>query len=199
MIDNRVCPSVHRPSRDVQVPVPSGPRCSNSLSAVSRRSVERPFLVIAANIPHCGAMVFQRLVEVLHHVAPAFLRHRRDRNTHNLAVVLRIEPQVRRAQRLLDIRQDAGIPGLDQDQVGIGSGHLRHLVERRIAAVVRHLDLVEHVYRRPAGACGRQVSAKIIHRFLHPRLELLLDIFEGGDTGHYRDCHRRLPRSFRFM
>src|ERR1700744_705850 len=52
MIDNRVCPSVHRLSRDVQVPVPSGPRCSNSLSAASRRSVERPFLVIAANIPH---------------------------------------------------------------------------------------------------------------------------------------------------
>src|ERR1700722_13366742 len=51
MIDNRVRPSVHRPSRDFQVPVPSGPRCSNSLSAVSRRSVERPFLVIAANIP----------------------------------------------------------------------------------------------------------------------------------------------------
>src|ERR1700754_2306435 len=52
MIDNRVCPSVHRPSRYVQVPVPSGPRCSNSLSAASRRSVERPFFVIAANIPH---------------------------------------------------------------------------------------------------------------------------------------------------
>src|SRR4029077_2966391 len=52
MIDNRVCPSVHCPSRDVQMPVPSGPRCSKSLSAASHRSLETPRRVIAANIPH---------------------------------------------------------------------------------------------------------------------------------------------------
>src|SRR5438034_5143082 len=52
MIDNRVCPSVHCPSRDVQTPEPSGPRCSKRLSAASHRSLERPRRVIAANIPH---------------------------------------------------------------------------------------------------------------------------------------------------
>ena len=40
----------------------------------------------------------------VYHLTAALLRHRRDRNTHNLPVVLRIESQVRRAQRLLDIR-----------------------------------------------------------------------------------------------
>src|ERR1700742_4408672 len=76
MIDNRVCPSVHRPSRDVQVPVPSGPRCSNSLSAASRRSVERPFLVIAANIPHMRSVL--QGVGALLEGTTDILRHHHD-------------------------------------------------------------------------------------------------------------------------
>src|SRR5688572_27261810 len=52
MMDKRVCPSVQRPSRDVQLPEPSGPRCCKLSSAASRRSGVSPRRVIAAKIPH---------------------------------------------------------------------------------------------------------------------------------------------------
>ena len=60
MMDNRVCPSVQRPSRDVQLPEPSGPRCCKLLSAAARRSDMSPRRVIAAKIPHIGCIPQQK-------------------------------------------------------------------------------------------------------------------------------------------
>src|SRR6185437_654448 len=48
-------------------------------------------VAVAADVANSGAMVFKPAVAVLDNFLPPFLSHRRNRNPHNFAIVLRIK------------------------------------------------------------------------------------------------------------
>jgi hypothetical protein len=77
------------------------------------------------------------------------------------AVALRIEAVLGRTQRLFDLLQQARVPGLNQDEIRLGSGHLCNLGQRRRRAVVVDAHLVEQLHAGAAGAQRNQMGLEI--------------------------------------
>ncbi len=68
-------------------------------------------VAVATQIAQHRAMLLQNLVQVLHHLTPSLLRHRRYGHPHDLAIVLWVESKVRSPQRLLDLVMTLGSNG----------------------------------------------------------------------------------------
>ena len=108
----------------------------------------------------------------LHDVAAALLGHGRHGHADDLAVGLGIEAEIGGLNRLFNLLEDGRVPGRDEDQLRLGRGDLRHLVDGRVRAVVVHLDLVEHVHAGAAGARGGQVGLEVGDGLVHAPLEV---------------------------
>ena len=79
----------------------------------------------------------------------------------DLAVVGRIQPQVGRADRLLDGADLRNVPGLHRDQRRLRHMQVGHLVQRRRRSVVVHANVVEQTQRGAAGADGGHLVLQI--------------------------------------
>ena len=124
------------------------------------------------------------LLRCLHHVAAALLGHGRNGNADDLAVGDGIEAEIGGLDGLLNLLEDGGVPGRDEDELRLGRGDLRHLVDGRVRAVVVHLDLVEHVHAGAAGARGGQVGLEVGDCLIHAPLEVAVEVFERRIAGH---------------
>src|SRR5208282_1241706 len=94
-------------------------------------------------------------------------------------VVHWIEAEVGAADGLFDCPQLGRIERLYRDHLRLWCMNLGHLVERHLLSVVVDQNGVEHVNIRSPGARGGHFAAEIFHRFVHPRLELCEDVFQG--------------------
>src|SRR6185503_16459379 len=123
-----------------------------------------------------------------------------DGDADGLAVVLRVQVEVRPADGLLDRLQERGVPGLDRDERGVGRREVAHLVERRRRAVVVDADAVQHGQGGPPGAHRAELLAHGLERRVHA----LFGVGDEGLDGHGhsftmvptlspRTMRRRLP------
>ena len=129
-------------------------------------------------------MLFQNFVQVFYHVLPPLLRERRNRDANHLAIVHRVQSELRGADRLFDCSHRRWIKGLHGNQLRLGSVHLRNLVQRHLRSVVVHTHTVEHVYRGASGPRGRHRLAEIFDRLVHPRLELNSNLSKRPTISH---------------
>src|SRR5438094_3388187 len=106
-----------------------------------------------------GAPVLGDLVHPLGQLLATFLRVGRDRDAHDLAVVGRVETELRGAHRLLDLRDQGRVPRLRHDQRRVRDGQAGHLRQRRLRAVVLDGDAVEDGQRGAPGPQRRQLPA----------------------------------------
>ena len=113
---------------------------------------------------------------MLHHVLPPLLRERGHRDADHFPVIHGVQPQISPANGLLDGSELRGIERLDGNQLRFRRVHLRYLVQRHLRAVGVDRYSVEHVHRRAAGAHRGHCLAKIVHRFIHARLQLRIGI-----------------------
>ena len=67
------------------------------------------------------AVVLGELADVLHEVLAPLLGERGDRDADDLAVVQRVEAEVGRLDRLLDLADDALVVRLDDEQAASGA------------------------------------------------------------------------------
>src|SRR5580692_5773295 len=88
------------------------------------------FLDVAPNIAHGGAVILEDFVQVLDDVLAAILRQRGNRYPDNFSIVRGIESEIGRANRLVDQRHGARIPGRDDDRHRLGHRERAELVHR---------------------------------------------------------------------
>ncbi len=125
---------------------------------------------VAADVAHGRAMVFQYLMEMLHDFLAALFGGRGHRHAHDLAVVRRVQPQVRCPDGLVDQRHHARVPGRNHDQRCVRYHDRAQLIHGHRRAVVIHADIVQYGRIRAAGAQRSYFLAKIVHGFFHARL-----------------------------
>ncbi len=81
---------------------------SSSLIFFSLASFLMRVIAVAADVANGGAVVFQNSLEMLHHIAAAFLGHRRNRHANELSVREGIETEIGRLDGLFDLLEDEG-------------------------------------------------------------------------------------------
>ena len=94
-----------------------------------------------------------------------------NRDAHHLAVVGRVQAEVRRADRLLDRAELRRIERLRDDQRRLGNRQAGQLVERHLRAVGLDVDAVEDRHRRAAGPHAGQFVAHVLERRVHPLVD----------------------------
>src|SRR2546428_3824831 len=115
--------------------------------------------------------------------APLFVE-RRDRYPDQLAVVTRVESELRLLDRLLHGTDDGPVPGLDDDHARLGDGDGGELVQGRRIAVVLDRNFVDQRGAGPPGANGEDLLGEGVQALLHLGLGVLdvgLD-HSGGPT-----------------
>src|SRR5262249_42605733 len=128
------------------------------------------------------------LLHVLDELLAPLFGERRDRYADDLAVVLRSEPEVRGVDRALDRGERRLVVRLDHQERRLRRVHLRHLVERRLRAVVLDAEPVEQMEARPSGPVVPQVLLERADRAFH----LLLRGVEHF-VRHARPPYTRVP------
>src|SRR5262249_34794373 len=135
---------------------------------------------VAPRRAHRHARLLGLLADDLRELLAALLRERRNRQPHELAVGDRVDPEVARADRLVDHRDHRLLPRLDRDQARVDDLHRRDLIHRRRRAVVVHLDAVEHRRVRAAGADLLQIALERVDGLLHAVFSILRDVVDHG-------------------
>ena len=95
-----------------------------------------------------------------------------------------IEAEIGDADGLLDLLEDGGVPGRDDDELRLGRGDLGELADGGGRAVVVHLDLVEHVDAGAAGAGGGQTGLEGGYGAVHAAAEVGVEFLERRNAGH---------------
>src|SRR5713101_5794022 len=135
---------------------------------------------LGAGTPHAHAPFLGELVHDLHQLLAALLRERRQGNADEVAVVGGREPEIGGQDRFLHGLEEALIPGLDGQELGLRGGDARHLVEGHLVAV--GLDAHEVEQRRGGlpRADGSELALHRLHRLVHCLLRLLEVLRERG-------------------
>src|SRR5262245_37934377 len=103
-------------------------------------------------VAHGDAEVLGHLLHVLDELLPPLLGERRNRDPDELAVVLRVEAEVRGLDGLLDRHHRALVEGLDDDERRLRHRERGDLAQWRPRAVVVDHDAVEQLGGGAAGA-----------------------------------------------
>src|SRR5579885_2933840 len=96
-----------------------------------------------------------------------------DRDAHELAVRLGIDPEIGLADRLLDRGDQAAVPDLDRDHARLRHADGAHLVERHLAAIGLDHHRVQQMDGGAAGAQARELPAQRLQRAVHTPLQLV--------------------------
>src|SRR5713101_961659 len=147
---------------------------------------------LRAGPAHADAPFFGELVHDLHQLLAALLRERRQGNADEVAIVGRREPEIGGQDRFLDRLDEALVPGLNGQELGLRGGNARHLVEGHLAAI--GLDAYEVEERRGGLPCahGGEFALHRLHRLVH-RLFRLLEVLR--ERGHRTIVPTRSPAS----
>src|SRR6516225_6324341 len=116
-------------------------------------------LVRVAPLVADGDLVVLALgLHLLGDLLPPLLGERGNGQPDDLAVVHRGEAQVRLAERLLHVLEQALLPGLHRDQPGLRDGQARDAAQRGGRAVVDDAHSLEEAERGASGADLRQLA-----------------------------------------
>src|SRR5581483_3772060 len=125
---------------------------------------------VAPHVAHGHARVLDLLVYDLHHLLAPVLGQRRDDQADDVAVVRRVQPQVRLLDRFFDRPELRLVPWLDRDQPRLRRRDRRQLVERRRRPVVLDLQGLDERRPRPPRPHRVQLPVERAHRALHAML-----------------------------
>ena len=114
----------------------------------------QPIVGVAADDAHGVARLLGHLVDVAGQFLAALVGERRDGDADDLAVVVRVQAEVRGADGLLDRAHQRRVERLRDDHRRLGHRERGHLVERHAGAVGVHVDRVEDARCSPA-RCAR--------------------------------------------
>ena len=128
--------------------------------------------MVAPDVPNGHVAGLGVPLDQPHVLAAALLVQRRDGDADDLAVVGRVEAELRFLQSLLHRGDDAAVPGLDDDHASLGYADRGQLVERRGIAVVLDRDAIDQRGAGPAGPDGLDLLGQSIDALLHPALGL---------------------------
>ena len=123
--------------------------------------------------------VLRHPVQALHEFFATLLGQGRDRQPDDLAVVGRIETQVRGADGLFNGADLGDIPRLDGDERRLGNVQVRELVQRRRRPVIVHADVIQNSERGAPGPDVRHLVLKVRNRLLHSGLEVGFNFLDG--------------------
>src|SRR5512143_2375270 len=151
---------------------------------------------VAADVAQGDLRLLAEFLRQLDEVAPTLLVERRDGDADDLAVVHRVEAEVRGEDRLVDEGDGGAVVRLDRERVGVEDGDVAELVERRERAVVIDPYAVEQGGGGLPGADLGQLAAERFDRFVHAVgcvLDDFLDHFVSSVTG--RGASPSAPRA----
>src|SRR5260221_545734 len=144
---------------------------------------------VGAGVPPRPPSLFGVLMDHLHQLLAALFGQRRQGDANDVAVIRRRETQLGALDGLLDRLQQAFVPRLYREQLGLGRRDARHLVQRHLVAVGFHAHEVEQRGARLAGAHCRKLAPRRLDRLVHR----LLGLFEMVRDGHWRMVPTRSP------
>ncbi len=151
------------------------------------------FITITTDIANRGTMILHRLVKMLNQFLAPLFRERRDGYFQYLAIVHRIQTQVRGTDNFFDDRQQARVPGLHGKHRGIRHSQRGHLIERCGRSVILHLQVLQQGRGSAAGSdpgefhaqilrCLRHAGSCLRHRFFDHPTRLSSPILKGQPT-----------------
>src|SRR5215813_8269866 len=127
-------------------------------------------LVRVATLVANGDLVLLALgLHLLGDLLAPLLGERRDGQADYLAIVHRGETQVRLAERLLHVLEQALLPGLHRDQPRLGNGEAGHAAQRGGRAVVVDPDPLEEAERGATGTDFRQLALEVLRHVVRHR------------------------------
>src|SRR3989440_1611308 len=130
---------------------------------------------VAAQVTDRDARVFRLVLDNLGELLAPLLGEHRHRHAHRLAARCRVEAEVRIADRLLHRLRHLLFKRRDPDGARIDQGHARHLVERRLGAVVVDGYVIEQARVRAAGAHLGEIGLERLDALVHLLLGAFLE------------------------
>ncbi len=146
------------------------------------------FVAFAADVADRGLVVFDRAGQQLDRVLAALFGHGRDGHADDLAVVHGVETVLAGADGLFDGRDQALLPGLNQNQVRFGGGDLRNLRNWSLGTiVVNRIPSSMWTDARPVRTLTR-FARKSSTELVHARLKSVIYARKALHPCHCR-CH----------
>src|SRR3712207_2728934 len=124
--------------------------------------------LVAAYVPHRDASLLGHPAGHLDEVPPPLLGELGDREADDLAVVLRVEPDVRVPYGALDLLHGVGVEGGHGKQARLGHADVGDAPQGHPGSVDLDLDPVEQRRVRASGANGREVALHRLYGTAHP-------------------------------
>jgi len=135
------------------------------------------FVRVTAGIADDVAAFLGLLVDVTRQLFEALVGQRWNRNADHLAVIRRIQAEVGRADRFLDLLHGRGIERLRHDQRGLGHGQRRDLIDGHSRSVGVHVYAVEQAHGGAPGAHRCHLAPHAVDRAVHARLDFAKHAF----------------------
>ena len=107
------------------------------------------------------------MLDDLHQLPAALLGELWEREPDELAVVGRVDAEIRVLNGFLDGLQRVLVIGLDDQQAGFGHVEAGQLLERHLSAVVVDLELLDERRGRPTRAHARELGLRMADGLRH--------------------------------
>src|SRR5580704_5348777 len=127
---------------------------------------------------------FGQLVHDFHQVLAPLLVERGDRHPDHATLTLRVELELRLANRFFDRVGLPLVPGRHEQEPWLGCAHARYLIEPHRLAVGLDAHRVQERRARFARADGRELLLRVLQRLVHRGLRVLQDLRDGRWRAH---------------
>jgi hypothetical protein len=117
-------------------------------------------------------------VHELRELLAAFFGERGERDSDDLAIIGRVEPEVRASYRLFDGSHQRRVERLRDDEGRFGNRERRHLIDRDARAVSLDLHRIEDGDRRTPRADAGKLAPDVLQLRVHPFLDLCEQAFQ---------------------
>ena len=131
------------------------------------------FDAVAAHVTHRDTRILGIFGRDPGQLAPALFVEVGDRHSHGLALGLRVQPEPRLADRLVDRLDHAAIPDVDRDHPRFRYVDIGKRIERDHAAIGVDHHRFEQARRRAPGAQPAELLAQRLDRAVHAALKIL--------------------------
>ena len=106
-------------------------------------------------------------MHLLGQILTALLGELGEHQTDDAAIVLGVDAQIGGLDGLLNVLEQLGVPGLNDQGTGVGGGNGGDAVQGRFTAIVFHGDPIENLCVGAAGADGGEFLVQMLESLVH--------------------------------
>ena len=128
---------------------------------------------VPADIAHGHLGLFRVLLDLLDQILTAVLGQLREYQADHTAVILGVDAQIGHLNRLTNVLQELGIPGLDHQGTGIGGRNGGDTIQGCLRTIVFHSDPVQNLGVGTARPDSTEFLVQVVQSLIHSSCVIL--------------------------